>query len=58
MYRWDAACYVVYAAASIVTTTVAVGFMIYKEPVNLWHKLSLLAALATVLLFALGQARR
>lgn len=58
MYRYGASYYVVYAAVSIMTTTVIVGMWLFKEPVNLYHKAALLAALATVVLFALGQTRR
>ena len=57
MYRYGASYYVVYAAVSIVTTTAVVGFLIYKEPMNGYHKAALVAALATVVLFSLGQSK-
>ena len=57
MYRYGASYYVVYAAVSILTTTVIVGMWLFREPVNLYHKAALVAALLTVVLFSLGQAR-
>jgi drug/metabolite transporter (DMT)-like permease len=57
MYRYGASYYVVYAAASIITTSVVVGFLLYKEPVNGYHIAAVITALATVVLFSVGQAR-
>ena len=57
MYRYGASYYVVYAALSIATTTVIVGMWLFREPINGFHKAALLAALATVVLFSLGQTR-
>jgi drug/metabolite transporter (DMT)-like permease len=49
--------YVLYAVISIVTTTVVVGFFILKEPVNAYHKAAIIAALASVLLYSVGQSQ-
>ncbi len=55
--RFGASQYVVYAMLSIVTTTVGVGFIWLKEPVNLYHVGAIVLALAAVVLFTIGQSR-
>lgn len=55
--RYGAAPYVLYAMLSIATTTVVVGFLWLKEPINLYHAASLVAAGVAVLLFSIGQSR-
>lgn len=47
--------YVLYAVISIITTTVVVGVWMLHEPVNAFHKAALVAAIAAVVLFSLGQ---
>jgi drug/metabolite transporter (DMT)-like permease len=49
--------YVLYAVMSIVTTTVVVGFLLLKEPVNVYHKAAIVAALVTIILFSVGQSK-
>ncbi|MGD0187551.1 MAG: hypothetical protein ABSC25_20195 [Roseiarcus sp.] len=49
--------YVLYAVISIVTTTVVVGFLVLKEPVNGYHGAAIVAALVTVVLFSIGQSK-
>jgi drug/metabolite transporter (DMT)-like permease len=49
--------YVLYAVISIVTTTVVVGFLVLKEPVNGYHAAAIVAALVTVVLFSIGQSK-
>ncbi len=48
--------YVLYAVISIVTTTVVVGFLVLKEPMNGYHNAAIVAALVTVVLFSIGQS--
>jgi len=55
--RYGATQYVLYAVISIITTTLFVGMFWLKEPVNLYHKLSIALALLAVVVFSLGQAR-
>jgi len=49
--------YILYAVISIVTTTVIVGFLLLKEPVNAYHMAAIVAAIVTVILFSVGQSR-
>jgi drug/metabolite transporter (DMT)-like permease len=53
--RFGVAPYVLYAVISILTTTVAVGIWVLKEPVNAFHKAAIIAAILAVVLFSLGQ---
>jgi drug/metabolite transporter (DMT)-like permease len=56
--RFGTVPYVVYAALAILTTTVGVGMLYLKEPVNTYHLAAVLFALASIALFSLGQAHR
>jgi drug/metabolite transporter (DMT)-like permease len=47
--------YVLYAVISVITTTVLVGFLILKEPINGYQKVAIIMALISVVLFSLGQ---
>lgn len=49
--------YILYAVISIVTTTVVVGFLLFKEPVNAYHLAAIVSAIATVILFSIGQSK-
>lgn len=55
--RCGVASYVLYAVLSIATTTVFVGMWLLKEPMNLYHKAAVIAAVVAVVLYSLGQAR-
>ena len=49
--------YVLYAVISIITTTVVVGYLVFKEPTNIYQKAAVGAAVTTVILYSLGQNR-
>ena len=53
--RVGANSYTVYAVLSILTTSVGVGMIIYREPVNLYHVISILFALLAVVFYGYGQ---
>lgn len=55
--RYGASAYVLYAVLSILTTTLVVGGLILKEPMNLYHGASIILAVAAVVVFSMGQAR-
>lgn len=53
--RFGASYYVLYAVLSIVTTSIIVGLVIFREPVNRYHLAAIGTALITVVLFAIAQ---
>lgn len=55
--RYGASHYVIYAVLSIVATSIIVGIVIFKESFNLYHFLSVMAAIMTVVLFTIGQTK-
>lgn len=55
--RFGTAPYVVYAALAIITTTVGVGFLYLREPVNRYHVAAVLLAAAAIAVFAIGQSK-
>lgn len=55
--RFGASQYILYASLSIITTTVVVGFIYLKEPINIYHIAAILSGIATVALFSIGQSR-
>jgi drug/metabolite transporter (DMT)-like permease len=55
--RFGASPYVVYAALAIITTTVGVGVLYLREPMNLYHVVAVLLATAAIVAFSLGQSR-
>jgi drug/metabolite transporter (DMT)-like permease len=55
--RFGASHYVLYAALSIVTTTVIVGIVVLHEPVTPYHWAAVVLAIAAVIAFSIGQAR-
>ena len=55
--RFGTSPYVVYAALAIITTTVGVGFLYLREPVNRYYVAAVVLAVAAVLFYAIGQAR-
>jgi drug/metabolite transporter (DMT)-like permease len=55
--RFGTSPYVVYAALAIITTTVGVGFLYLREPVNGYHIAAVLLAAAAIVMFSIGQSR-
>jgi len=53
--RIGANSYTVYAVLSILTTSVGVGMIIFREPINLYHVISILLALLAVGFYGYGQ---
>jgi drug/metabolite transporter (DMT)-like permease len=49
--------YVLYAVLSIITTTIIVGILWLKEPVNVYHKVAIAMAIAAVVFFSIGQSK-
>jgi drug/metabolite transporter (DMT)-like permease len=56
--RHGASYYVVYAVLSIVATSIVVGVVVFRESFNLYHLLAVITAIATVVLFTIGQTRK
>ena len=50
--------YAIYAVLSIITTSLIVGIILFKEHVNMYHLLSVCTAIITIVLFALGNSRQ
>ncbi len=55
--RYGVSQYALYAVISIITTVVIVGLLWLKEPVNIYHKIAIILALAAVILFSVGQSK-
>lgn len=55
--NYGAAQYTLYAVMSILTTTIVVGVMIYREPFNLYHMAAVALAIAAIALFTIGNSR-
>jgi drug/metabolite transporter (DMT)-like permease len=55
--RYGASQYVLYAVLSIITTTIVVGILWLKEPVNIYHKIAIAMAIGAVVLFSIGQSK-
>lgn len=49
--------YIVYALLSILTTSIGVGIIIFREPFNKFHVISGLLAISAILFYGLGQSR-
>lgn len=47
--------YIVYALLSILTTTIGVGLIIFREPFNTFHVISGILAIAAILFYGIGQ---
>lgn len=52
--NFGASAYIFYAVLSIITTSVIVGIIIFKEKINIYHIISLILAIATIILFTYG----
>lgn len=55
--RFGASFYVLYAALSIITTTVVIGIVWLNEPVNGFRVAAIALAVAAVVLFSLGSSK-
>jgi len=49
--------YIVYALLSILTTSIGVGLIIFREPFNKFHVISGMLAVSAILVYGLGQSR-
>jgi len=54
--QYGAVYYVVYAVLSIITTSVGVGILIFREPFNPYQAGALVLAILAIVLFSYGQA--
>ncbi len=52
--RYGAANYILYAVLSIITTSVIVGVVVFKETFNIYHWLALLSSIVAIGLFTVG----
>ncbi len=55
--RIGANSFVVYATLSILTTSVGVGMVIFKEPFNQYHIIAMILSILAVLFFGFGQLK-
>ncbi len=53
--RFGASYYVLSAVLSILTTSILVGVLLFQEAFNFYYGLSVLCAIAAIVLFSLGQ---
>lgn len=49
--------YIVYALLSILTTSICVGLILFKEPFNRFHVISGILAIAAIVAYGIGQNR-
>lgn len=52
--RYGATNYILYAVLSIITTSVIVGVVVFKETFNIYHWLALLSSIVAIGLFTVG----
>ena len=52
--KYGVSSYVLYAVLSILTTSIFVGVVLFKESFNTYHWLALCTAIVTVVLFSIG----
>jgi drug/metabolite transporter (DMT)-like permease len=53
--RFGASHYIVYAVMSIMTTSIGVGVICYKEPFNIYHVGAMLLAMLSICFYSYGQ---
>lgn len=53
--RFGVSQYVLYAVLSIITTTIIVGVLLFKEPVNIYHKVSIVLSIIAVVIYSIGE---
>lgn len=56
--RFGASYYALYAVLSIITTSIVVGLLVFRESFNLYYGLAVGTAILTIVLFAVGQSRQ
>lgn len=54
---FGASSYIIYAVLSILTTTLIVSGLVFKETLNTYHWIALLSAIITIILFSLGNSK-
>ena len=55
LYRhFGTSAYVYYAVLSIITTSVIVGIVIFREKVNIYHAASIILAIGAIILYTIG----
>ncbi|MBO2688336.1 EamA family transporter [Shewanella algae] len=52
--NYGASNYILYAVISIITTSIFVGALIFKESLNIYHWVACLTAVITIILFSMG----
>lgn len=55
--RFGVSLYILYAVISIITTTIFVGMIWLREPVNIYHIIAIIFALGAIVLFSIGQSK-
>lgn len=55
--RFGTTYYALYSVLAILTTTLFVGQVLLREPINGFHLAAIILAIGTVILFTLGQSR-
>lgn len=53
--RFGASYYIIYAILSILTTSIGIGALYFKEPFNLYHAVAIFLAIASIAAFSFGQ---
>lgn len=53
--RFGASQYILYAVLSIITTTIGVGVVYFREPFNIYHMGAVILALLAIALYSYGQ---
>jgi len=53
--RFGASYYIIYAVISIITTSIIVGVLVFKDTFNIYYLLSIVTAITTIVLFFMGQ---
>ncbi len=55
--RLGASYYIVYAVLAIITTSIGVGVLVFKEPFNGYHVSALLLAIVSIVLYGIGHSK-
>ena len=55
--RLGASYYIVYAVLAIITTSIGVGVLVFKEPFNGYHVSALLFAIVSIVLYGIGHSK-
>lgn len=55
--RFGASYYIVYAVLAIITTSIGVGVLVFREPFNAYHALALVFAILSIGLYGFGHSR-